>query len=461
MAEPLWTSQTIAAATGGRAAGADFVASGVSIDTRSLEAGDLFIALAAERDGHVFVPAALAAGAAGVLAARPAAAPAVIVADTTSALTALAEAARDRASEARRGAVTGSVGKTTVTQMVRAALMLAGDGHGSVRSYNNHIGVPLTLARMPRQTRRAVFEIGMNHAGEITPLSRLVAPHVVAVTNVEAAHVEHFADGEAGVAAAKAEILAGLRPGGEAILNADNRWFGRLAAAARETGAKVRSFGLAAGADARLTRFEPTSAGAVVEASVDGEQIAYGLRQSAPHLGPMSLCAMLMMSALGVELSTAADALADFGPLEGRGQERRISAGAGAFTLIDESYNASPVSVTAAIHALGARPTTGRRVAVLTDMLELGAEGPGRHAALAKAIEAADVDLVFCAGPLMRLLWDALPRARRAEWAPSAGELAPCLARAVRPGDLVMIKGSHASGAALLVDTLTKLEAAA
>ncbi|HEY5290573.1 MAG TPA: Mur ligase family protein, partial [Caulobacteraceae bacterium] len=366
-------------------------------------------------------------------------------------------AARERAKTARRGAVTGSVGKTSVTQAVLAGLKLAGDAHGSVKSFNNHIGVPLTLARMPRTTRRAVFEMGMNHAGEIAPLSRLVRPHVAAVTNVEAVHVENFPDGEAGVAKAKAEIFTGLETGGAAILNADNAWTEELAVAAKARGGQVRTFGAAASADAQLIRFSATPDGAEVKSRIDGAPFDYTLRQSAPHWGPMSLCAMLVLLALDLDLALAARALATFEPLAGRGVSKTVAGPRGAFTLIDESFNASPVSVTAALAALGARPVAGRRIAVLTDMLELGADAPARHAALAETIEKADIDIVFCAGPMMRSLWEALPRGRQGAWAPSAADLAPALADAVGAGDTVMIKGSKASRASLLVESLVAM----
>ena len=239
MAEPLWTSAEIAAATGGDPFGEPFDATGVEIDSREIAPGDLFVALRAERDGHAFVPKAIERGAAGTLASRwPVAGSGVLVEDSLSGLRAMAVASRDRATNARRAAITGSVGKTSVTQLVLSGLKLAGAAHGSVRSFNNHIGVPLTLARMPKATERAVFEIGMNHAGEIAPLSSMVAPHVVAITTVEAAHVENFADGEIGVARAKAEIFEGLAPGGVAVLNADNRWAGLLFDAARKVGAR-------------------------------------------------------------------------------------------------------------------------------------------------------------------------------------------------------------------------------
>jgi UDP-N-acetylmuramoyl-tripeptide--D-alanyl-D-alanine ligase len=453
MTTPLWTSAEIAAATGGVPT-APFVAGGVSIDTRSLEAGDLFVALAGARDGHEFIPAALAAGAAGSLTTRAAEGACVMVDDTLEALRRLGEAARVRARGARRGAVTGSVGKTSVTQAVRAGLERAGPAHGSVKSYNNHIGVPLTLARMPATTRRAVFEIGMNHAGEITPLSSLVQPHAVAITTVEAAHIENFADGEAGVAAAKAEIFAGLERGGAAILNADNRWFDFLKTSARRAGAKTRVFGRAKGADAQLVRFSPAPGGASVEARLDGRAVEFAIRQSAIHWGPMSLCALLMLRALDVDLETALAALGEFEPLAGRGAVSTIRIAGGAVTLIDDSYNASPVSVIGAVASLGVRPASGRRIVALTDMLELGEAGPRLHATLAEPIEKAGIDLVFCAGPLMRSLWDALPSGRRGAWAPDAATLAPALVEAVRAGDTVMVKGSNASRADMLVRAL-------
>jgi UDP-N-acetylmuramoyl-tripeptide--D-alanyl-D-alanine ligase len=304
---------------------------------------------------------------------------------------------------------------------------------------------------MSATTERAIFEIGMNHEGEITPLSLMVRPHAVAITNVEAVHVENFADGEAGVARAKAEILDGLEPGGQAILNADNRWFDALKAEARRRGAKVRTFGRAKGADAQLIRFAPAPGGASVEARIDDSRVEFPVRQSAPHWGPMSLCALLMMRALNVDLETGIAALGAFEPLVGRGAELALVGPRGRFTLIDESYNASPVSVAAALANLGARAASGRRIAALTDMLELGPDAALRHAELAQAAEAARVDLVFCAGPLMKALYEALPAGRRGAWAAAAEDLLPALAEALGPGDVLMVKGSRDSRAAALV----------
>ena len=455
LAEPLWTSAEIVNATGGRLHGQGFEASGVSFDTRSLEPGDLFVALKGERDGHAFADEAFRKGAAGALTTQPVDGPRVEVSDSLVGLQRLAAAARER-SPARRGAVTGSVGKTSVTQAVKAGLELAGDAHGSIKSFNNQIGVPLTLARMPRNTRRAIFEIGMNHAGEIDPLSRMVRPHAVAVTTVGPVHIEAFEDGEAGVARAKAEIFAGLQQGGAAILNADDQWFDLLSSEAVKAGARVRSFGVR-GKDARLIGFVPRPDGGVVHAVIDGATLDFPIAQSGAHWGPNSLCVLLMLQALEVDRSLALDALADFQPLEGRGSERTLPAGGGEFLLIDESYNANPISMRAAIATLGARRAEGRRIAVLTDMLELGPDAASMHAELAKALAAANVDQVFCAGPLMWNLWDALPAARRAAYASTAAELAPAVVQSVSPGDVVMVKGSNGSRAGLVAKALGAL----
>ena len=447
MAEPLWTSDEICMATGGLLQGADFEATGVSIDTRTLEPGDLFVALKGERDGFVYARDAFQKGAAGALTYQTVEGPHIEVDDTLVALERMGVVARMR-SPALRGAVTGSVGKTSVTQAIKAALELAGPAHGSVKSYNNHFGVPLTLARMPRATRRAVFEIGMNHSGEIEPLSRMVEPHAACVTTVGPVHIENFEDGEAGVARAKGEIFAGLVPGGAAVLNADDKWFDLLAGMAKAQGARVESFGSGEGNDARLTGFEPHGGGAVVRARLDGKDIDFTIAQNGAHWGLNSLCALLMLRALDVDLDLAFDALARFGPLQGRGLESRIALpGGGTFTLIDESYNANPMSMRAAFATLKAHAAGGRRIAVLTDMLELGADAARRHADLAEPLEDAGVDLVFCAGPLMRALWDGLPAGMRGGWAASAAELAPEVQGAVRSGDVVVIKGSNGSKA--------------
>jgi len=458
MAEPLWTSEEIARAVGGKPAGAAFAATGVSIDTRTVEPGDLFVALAGVRDGHEFVEQAFEKGAAGALASRQVFGPAVMVEDTFSALEKLGVAARERAPQVRRGAVTGSVGKTSVTQAIMAGLTLAGRAHSSVKSYNNHIGVPLTLARMSRATERAVFEIGMNHADEIRPLTRMVRPHAVAITTVGPVHTENFPDGEAGVARAKAEIFEGLEPGGVAVLNADNRWFEFLKGEALKAGAQVRSFGTGEGCDARLIDFQVPASHAVVQARLHGKALDFPILQTGLHWGLNSMAVLLMLEALGVDLDDGLAALGSFEPLAGRGAETEVRAQRGAFTLIDESYNANPISMASAIATLGGRTAAGRRIVALTDMLELGPEAQAFHAALATPLEAAAIDLVFCAGPLMKSLWDALPPTRRGGYADTAAELAPQVARAVEPGDVVMVKGSNGSKASAVAAALKALD---
>jgi UDP-N-acetylmuramoyl-tripeptide--D-alanyl-D-alanine ligase len=458
MAEALWTSEEIAAATGGKAVGKPFTANGVSIDTRTLEPGDLFVALGGVRDGHEFVEPAMAKGAAGALVSSQVFGSAIMVDDVLPALERLGAAARERASQARRGAVTGSVGKTSVTQAIVAGLKLAGRAHSSVKSYNNHIGVPLTLARMPRDTQRAVFEIGMNHADEIRPLVRMVQPHAVVVTTVGPVHVENFPDGEIGVARAKAEIFEGLQPGGVAVLNADDRWFGLLKGEAEKVGAQVRTFGRAEGCDARLIDFQGADGHAVVQARFHGKGLDFPILQTGFHWGLNSMAVLLMLEALDVDLGDSLAALGSFEPLEGRGAEATVRLARGAFTLIDESYNANPISMASAIATLGARPAAGRKIVALTDMLELGAEGPAFHAALAEPLAEARVDLAFCAGPLMKSLWDALPSTRRGGYAETAAELAPLVARAAESGDLVMVKGSNGSKAGLIARALAQLD---
>ena len=447
MADPLWTSGEIEQATGGKT-DAFFAVGGVTIDSRDVAPGDLFVALAGVRDGHDFAAAAFAKGAAASLVLRPVGGPHLVVPDVLKGLEAMGVAARDRCA-AKRCAVTGSVGKTSVTQAIRAGLALAGRAHSSVKSYNNHIGVPLTLARMPRDTERAVFEIGMNHAGEIEPLARMVAPDVAVITTVGPVHTENFADGEAGVAKAKAEIFAGLKPKGVVVLNADNPWFDLLRARADAVGARVVTFGSKAGVDARLISFTVGETG-VVAAEVAGKPVTYSLLQTADHWGLTSLCVLLALDAMDVPQDIALKALAAFEPLAGRGAEFDLKGA----TLIDESYNANPISMASAIRTLGARPAKGRRIVALTDMLELGDEAVRFHADLAKDIEAAGVDLVFCAGPLMASLWESLPATRKGGYADNAAHLAPQVVAAVGSGDVILVKGSNGSAANLIAKAL-------
>ena len=461
---PLWTSAEIVAATGGALSGAAFEATGITYNSREIGPGDLFLALKGARDGHDFAAAAFAAGAAGAITEHPVGGgPCVAVADTLRGLEALGMAARDR-TPARRGAVTGSVGKTSVTQAIKAGLDLAGPSHASIKSYNNHIGVPLTLSRMPRMTERAVFEIGMNAPGEIAPLSKMVRPHAACVTTVGPVHIEAFADGEAGVAAEKAAIFEGLADDGVAIFNADVAFAALLEAGARRAGGRIATFGSGAGCDARLIDFQPHDTGARVRAELFGRTIDFQLAQSGFHWGLNSLCVLLMLDALDVSLDTALAALSAFQPLAGRGQTLIVNAPGGAFTLIDERYNANPLSMAAGFRSLGARPlpaTGGRRVVVLTDMLELGDQSEALHEGLAGPIEAAGLDLVHAAGPEMKRLYDDLPGSRQGLWRETAAELAAEAAMLVGPGDIVMVKGSNGSRATMIAKALAALGGAA
>jgi len=458
-ARPLWSAAEVAAATGGVLHGDDRPITGLTYNSREIVPGDLFLALKGARDGHEFATAAFAAGAATALVEHPVeGGPYIAVPDTLHGLEALGVAARERAPHVKRGAVTGSVGKTSVTQAIKAGLDLAGPAHGSIKSYNNHIGVPLTLARMPVETQRAVFEIGMNAPGEIAPLSRFVAPHAACVTTVGPVHIEAFADGEAGVAREKASIFQGLVPNGAAVANGDVAFFSVLRDAAQAVGARLLTFGSDAGHDARLLDFRADAEGASVAAELFGRRIDYRLAQSGAHWGLNSLCVLLMLDALDVALDTGIEALAGFQPLAGRGQTRTVTLAGGAFTLIDESYNANPLSMAAGFKTLGARATSGRRVVVLTDMLELGDQSRDLHEGLAGPIDAAGLDLVHAAGPEMRWLYDALPASRRGVWRATASELATEAALLVAPGDVVMVKGSNGSKASLVAKALADLQ---
>ncbi|MBB4798625.1 UDP-N-acetylmuramoyl-tripeptide--D-alanyl-D-alanine ligase [Brevundimonas bullata] len=458
---PLWTAEAIASATGGTLHGPDASVSGLTYNSREIAPGDLFLALHGARDGHEFAAAAFAAGATVALVDRPVeGGPYVLVPDTLKGLEAMGVAARDRAR--LRGAVTGSVGKTSVTQAIKAGLDLAGTAHASIKSYNNHIGVPLTLARMPHGTDRAVFEIGMNAPGEIGPLSKFVRPHAACVTTVGPVHIEAFADGEAGVAREKATIFEGLVPGGVAVINAADAHADLVRQAAVAAGAVVQTFGSGAGADARLLGFKADAEGARVTAEIDGHRLDYRLAQSGVHWGLNSLCVILMLRALDVSLDTALEALAGFQPLAGRGQLKTVVLPGGAFTLIDESYNANPLSMKAGFLSLGARPVPegGRRIVVLTDMLELGEHSRALHEGLIQPIAAAGLDVVHAAGMEMRRLHDALPPSRRGLWRATAAELAAEANKLVGPGDIVMVKGSNGSKASLVAAALANLGSA-
>lgn len=466
MSEPLWTAREIVKA-GGRfetAPGPSFGVTGVSIDSRTLEPGDLFVAIKGARDGHEFVAKAFTNGAGAALVDHvpeglPAAAVLIRVADTLKGLEALGAIARDRA-PARRIAVTGSVGKTGTKEALKVALSPSGATHASAASYNNLWGVPLTLARMPRETRYGVFEIGMNHPGEITPLSRQVRPHAAIITTVEPVHLEFF-DSVEEIAEAKAEIFAGLEPGGAAILNRDNPHYDRLAMRARDAGAEIFAFGEHAEAQARLEAIELGPDGSRVKARILGREVSYTVASPGRHIARNSLAVLAGVAALGADLAAAAAALSALKPPPGRGARGEINLPGGALILIDESYNANPASMRAALANLALlAPKGGRRIAALGDMLELGPRAPELHAGLADAIEEAGIDLVFLAGPMMRHLYERLPASRRGFYAANSAELAEAVAEKVAPGDAIMIKGSLGSRMKTVVERLQRMDAA-
>ena len=434
---------------------------GVSIDSRTLEQGDIFFAIRGEaRDGHDHVPNAFEAGAAAAAVARHGAAalaafgPVFPVDDPVAAMERLGVASRARTG-ARVVAVTGSVGKTSAKEMLRQALAACGATHASAASYNNHWGVPLTLARMPADARFGVFEIGMNHAGEITSLTQMARPHVALVTTIAPVHIEHLGSIEA-IADAKAEIFLGLEPQGAAVLNSDAPQFERLARAARALGAAVRTFGADDASDARLVGIVETEAGSRIEARILGRRLRFDLGAPGAHMAENALGVLLAAHALGADLEACASALAGFSAQKGRGSRIPIATPDGAATLIDESYNANPASMRAALKLLGAAKPgpNGRRIAVVGDMLELGPDGAAMHAELAADLGANKVDLLFGAGPLARALYEAAPASMRAAWAEQSSELAAEIAATLRGGDVVMVKGSNASRMGPLVAAL-------
>jgi UDP-N-acetylmuramoyl-tripeptide--D-alanyl-D-alanine ligase len=445
--------------------------SGISIDTRTIAPGEAFFAIKGEnRDGHDFVAAAQRAGAGlAVVDANkqdgfPADAPLLVVSDALEGLRALARAARRR-SPAKIAAVTGSVGKTGTKEALRLALGEEGETHASVASYNNHWGVPLSLARCPESARFAVFELGMNHAGEIEPLARLVRPQVAIITAIEPVHLEFF-DSLDGVADAKSEIFLGLDPGGVAVINRDNAQFARLEQNAQRAGVeRIVCFGEHASADARLMACSLHSEGSDVEARIFGTDLRYRVGAPGRHVVLNSLAVLAAVALMVGDVRRAARALADLRPARGRGARVTLDVPGGRILLIDESYNANPASMRAALALLGqAEPgrnqgqahgcARSRRIAVLGDMLELGAGGRELHRDLADAVSAHGVDLVYCCGPLMQALWEALPSSRRGGYAETSAELQAHVLAGVRPGDIVMVKGSLGSRMALIVKAL-------
>jgi UDP-N-acetylmuramoyl-tripeptide--D-alanyl-D-alanine ligase len=428
-----------------------FAAKGVSIDTRGVRKGDLFVALAGEnRDGHAFVADALARGAAGALVHQhlpelPDNAPLLMVGDTLEALRALARFARARFT-GRLVAVTGSVGKTTTKEMLRTILAAQGRTHAAEASYNNHWGVPLTLARLPPNAEFCVAEIGMNHAGEISPLARLARPHIALVTAIERAHVGHLG-GIAAIADEKGSIAEGLEPGGTLVLPADTPLLDRLCIAA--AGRPIVTFGAGEKADARLLSAAQDAEGTDVRARILGQELRFRLPAPGRHMAMNAVAALAVATALGADASEGARALESFAPIAGRGARRGLALPGGNATLLDESYNANAASVRAALAVLKLQPAT-RRIAVLGDMLELGVEGPAEHASLAPDV-VASADRLFACGALTKILFDAVPPAIRGAYASDSAALAPIVAGAIAPGDAILIKGSLGSRMKLVV----------
>ena len=464
-APALWTIDAMASAMSAERQGPlPPSVSGLSIDSRSIAPGEAFFAIHGDRrDGHEFVPAALAAKAALAIVAAdrraqlPSDAPLLAVPDVLASLRDLASAARARIQGKVIG-VTGSVGKTGTKEALRLALSKDGETHASVASYNNHWGVPLSLARCPSSARYAVLEMGMNHVGEIAPLSRLARPDVAIVTTIAPVHLEFFGS-LAKIADAKAEIFVGVPPGGAAVINRDIAQFAQLQRRAKDAGiARVISFGEHAKADARLVKCALHARCSTVEAQILGTRLTYKIGAPGRHIVMNSLAVLAAAELVGTDLALAALALAELQPAAGRGAPITIELPGGPALVLDESYNANPASVAAALAVLGSSliGPQGRRIAVLGDMLELGPDGPALHRGLAESVIANAVDLVFCCGPLMRALWQALPASRRGGYAEDSTALEAQVVPAVRAGDAVMVKGSLGSRMAPIVKALQR-----
>ncbi len=463
MSKPLWTFKEALVATDGYDAGnGDPDLTSVSIDSRTVETGALFVAIRGDNlDGHAYVAKAFEAGAAAALVSEdiePKIDGVLIrVPDTLEALNQLGAAARERSS-ARVIAVTGSVGKTGTKEALRLALGASGTVHASEKSYNNHWGVPLTLANFARDNDFGVFEVGMNHPGEIIPLTKLVRPHVAIITTVASVHLEFFATEEQ-IAKAKAEIFSGLEPGGTAILNRDNPHFEFLKKCASDSGVEhIITFGSHHEADAKLESLTPDGNASDVGAIIAGEKISYRVGAPGRHLVMNSLAVLAALHASGADIQAGAKALGTYHAQAGRGARLQFEIEDGRVLLIDESYNANPASMLAALESLGETPRAQftRRIAVLGDMLEMGNTSFQLHGELAQPVDAAGVDVVFACGPHMRALYDALPESRRGAYAGNSKGLEDALLDAVQAGDAIMIKGSLGSAMGPLVEALRK-----
>ena len=451
----LWTAAEIADVVEG-ATEHDFAVTGVTFDSREVGPGDLFVALKGETtDGHRFVEQAFERGAKGAIVSTDAGGPCVVVADTFRALNALGAAARARNAGKIVG-VTGSAGKTGTKEALYAALDRSAPGraHRSVKSYNNHTGVPLSLARMKREAKFGIFEMGMNHPGELAALTRLVRPHVAIVTTIASAHREFFASEEA-IADAKAEIFEGLELGGVAILPHDSPHRDRLAAAARRHAGGILTFGLGEGADVRASYVvRGPRGGSMITAQLPGAQLSYTISQPGEHWVANSLAVLAAVQAVGGDLALAGLALAELGGLKGRGERHRIAVAGGEALLIDESYNANPASMAATLKVLGEEKVAGRRVAVLGAMRELGEGSTAFHEALAAPLAEAQVDYAILVGPEMAALAKALGGQVKMAHVPDAATAIPLAREAIGPGDAMLVKGSNSIGLAALVEAL-------
>jgi UDP-N-acetylmuramoyl-tripeptide--D-alanyl-D-alanine ligase len=452
----LWTAADIAAATGGMAS-RDFAINGIAFDSREIGTGDLFVAMVGENDdGHHFVDGAFKRGAAGAIVSTPVSHPHVLVADTAAALNALGVASRARLGKtgavARVAGVTGSVGKTGTKEALAAALSRTPDTkvHRSVKSYNNHTGVPLSLARMPMDSDYGVFEMGMNHAGEIAALTAMVRPHVALITAIAPAHIEFFPTGLDGIADAKGEIFQGLEPGGTAIIPFDTPYRDRLIGHAKPHAARILTFGLGEGADVRAHQAVPSPRGTLVTATLPDSELCFTIAQQGEHWVLNALAVLAAVSALGGDLAAAGLALAELEGMAGRGARYTLRSGA---TLIDESYNANAASMAATLKVLGDEPAA-RHIAVLGEMRELGTESDALHASIAEPLLAANVAFALLVGPAMTPLAKALEGKVEfyhvADTAAAINILPPLIAA----DDAILVKGSNGVGLSALVTAL-------
>ncbi len=452
---PLWTARAIAAATGGTASG-DFTVQGVAFDSREVTGGDLFIAMKGEAtDGHRFIDKAIAAGASGIVCETAIDFPHIRVADSAAALNALGAASRAR-SHGRIVGVTGSAGKTGTKEALFAALdrFRPGKAHRSVKSYNNHVGVPLSLARMPSTADFGVFEMGMNHAGELAALTRMVRPHVAIVTTIAPAHMEFFGSEEA-IADAKGEIFEGLEPGGTAIVPFDSPHYARLRAKAERHAAHVVSFGLGEGADVRAVDWlNDGKGGSLVTAQVQDALLCFTISQGGRHWVSNALAVLAAVKAVGGDLPAAGLAFAEMAGLAGRGARHRVPVEGGDILVIDESYNANPASMAATIGQLGDE-SGARKIAILGSMKELGPDGEAYHADLAAPLVAAGVQFALLVGEEMAPLAKALEGRIEFEHVPAHPAATARLKDLIRPGDVVLVKGSNSVGLSHLVTALT------